>query len=188
MPPKAKINKQDVIKTALALAQNGGESAINARDVASALGCSTQPVFSNFATMEELIKAVRTQAYALYSEYLSREVSASKYPEYKAFGMAYIRFAEQEKNLFKMLFMCDRRGQDLTPTADFRASVDVISRSLDVDKKTAEQIHFEMWAFVHGIATMFATSFLTLDWDDVSAMLTDVYFGIISRRIGGNDK
>lgn len=188
MPPKAKISKQDVIKTALSLAQSGGEGAINARDVASVLGCSTQPIFSNFATMDDLVKAVRDQAYVLYGEYISREVKSGKYPEYKAFGMAYIRFAEQEKNLFKMLFMCDRRGKDLSPTADFDASVDLISRAIGVDKKTAEQIHFELWAFVHGIATMFATYFLTLGWDDVSEMLTDVYKGIVARHLGDKSK
>jgi hypothetical protein len=35
-----------------------------------------------------------------------------------------------------------------------------------------------MWAFVHGIATMFATGFLNLDWELISKILTDAYQGI----------
>ena len=38
--------------------------------------------------------------------------------------------------------------------------------------------HLEMWAYVHGIATMFATGFMDLPWELVSQMLTDFYQGL----------
>ena len=38
--------------------------------------------------------------------------------------------------------------------------------------------HLEMWAYVHGIATMFATGFMDLPWELVSKMLTDFYQGL----------
>ena len=41
--------------------------------------------------------------------------------------------------------------------------------------------HLEMWACVHGIAVMFATSYLDLDWELVSKMITDVYQGLRHR-------
>ncbi|HJJ91721.1 MAG TPA: hypothetical protein O0Y15_02790, partial [Methanocorpusculum sp.] len=58
MPPKVKIRKKDIINAAVDLVRQNGESAINARNIASVLNCSTQPVFSNFETMEELRCAV----------------------------------------------------------------------------------------------------------------------------------
>ncbi len=42
----------------------------------------------------------------------------------------------------------------------------------------AKIFHLEMWAYVHGIATMFATGFLDLDWEIVSKMITDAYMGL----------
>ena len=42
----------------------------------------------------------------------------------------------------------------------------------------AKLFHLEMWAYVHGIATMFATGFLDLEWELVSKMLTDSYQGL----------
>ena len=178
MPPKVKITKEDIIKTALALVRNKGTEALNARSVASELGCSTQPVFSNFSTMEELQSATLTAAYDIYLDFLKREAESGEYPPYKAFGMAYIRFAREEKQLFRLLFMRDRSGEDLTPTADFTESVDMIMKANSVTKEEAELIHLEMWSCVHGIAVMFATSFLSLDTETVSRMLTDVYKGI----------
>ena len=50
-------------------------------------------------------------------------------------------------------------------------------------RETATMLHLEMWTFVHGIATMMATSFLLLDWELISDMLTDVYLGIRERHV-----
>lgn len=183
MPPKVKITKEDILITALSLIRTQGEDAINARAIAAALHCSTQPVFSNFATMEELQQATRAAAYDIYCDFLHREVESGQYPPYKAFGMAYIRFADEERALFRLLFMRDRRGEDLSPSPDFEASVDMIRTANGLSQAAAERLHLEMWSFVHGIATMHATSFLSLERTLISDMLTDVYQGVRVRLI-----
>ena len=183
MPPKVKITKDDIIKTALELVRENGAATINARNIATALNCSTQPIFSNFATMEELLNAVVLAAYDLYFNFLQREAESGKYPQYKAFGMAYVRFAKQEKELFKLLFMCDRKGEEFVPTLDFDSSVEMIMKANGIDKERAQLMHIEMWSCVHGIGTMFATSFLELDFELVSKMLSDIYQGIRLRHL-----
>ena len=183
MPPKVKITKREIIQTALSLTRENGLSAVNARNIATALNCSTQPVFSNFATMEELQQQVTLAAYDLYLGFLQKEVESGKYPKYKSFGMAYIRFAKEEQELFKLLFMCDRKGKELIPTADFDASVEMIMNANNITREKATLMHLEMWSCVHGIGAMLATSFLTLDWDIISNMLTDVYQGIRARHL-----
>ena len=114
MPPKAKITKDEITKAALELVRKEGTDAINARSVATALCCSTQPIFSNFTTMDELQGAVKKAAYEHYLALLNNEAEEGKYPKYKAFGMAYIRFAKDEPELFKLLFMCDRKDKAYT--------------------------------------------------------------------------
>ena len=188
MPPKVKITKEDIIMTSLGLVREEGIDAVNARAVAAVLNCSTQPVFSNFATMEELHGAVLRAAYEVYLNFIKREVESGKYPPYKSFGMAYIRFANEEKELFRLLFMCDRRGKEMIPTTDFETSVEMIMAANGVTREVAELIHLEMWACVHGIGTMFATSYLSLDWELVSMMLTDVYQGIRARKLMEENK
>ena len=181
MPPKVKITREDIIKTALELLRREGAGAVNARSIAAALGCSTQPVFSNFATMEDLQKAILTAAYDHYLGFLKRESESGKYPQYKSFGIAYIRFAKEERELFRLLFMCDRGGAELIPTPDFEASINIIMAANGLTREAARMMHMEMWACVHGIATMTATSFLSLEWDVISDMLTDVYLGVRER-------
>ena len=178
MPPKVKITKEEIVGTALELIRSEGEGAVNARSIANALGCSTQPIFSNFATMEELQAAVIEAAYTHYLGFLEREVESRKYPPYKAFGMAYIGFTEAEKALFKMLFLSDRGGRGLAQKVDFEQSVEMIMEANRISREAAELMHLEMWACVHGIGTMLATSFLTLDRELISNMISDVYQGI----------
>ncbi len=184
MPPKVRIAKDDIISTAVELVRGQGEQAINARSIAAALGCSTQPVFSNFATMEELRESVIVAAYEKYVNYLKGEIENGRYPPYKAYGMAYIRFAKEERELFKLLFMRDRTGEDMSAVSpDFDESAKMIMNANGVSLETARLIHLEMWTCVHGIGTMLATSFFPIEWEMISDILTDVYQGVRERHL-----
>ncbi len=183
MPPRVKITKEDIVKTAVELVRERGEGALNARAIAAALDCSTQPVFSNFSTMEELKEAVIFSAYKRYLSFLKSETESGKYPPYKAYGMAYIRFAKEERELFKLLFMRDRSREPLSLSPDFEESVKMIMKANGLSLEKARLMHLEMWTAVHGIGTMLATSFFPLEEELISDMLTDVYQGIRHRHI-----
>ena len=182
MPPRVKITKDDIIKGSLELVRAKGAQALNARTVAAALMCSTQPIFSNFASMAELSDAVKLGAYEVYATFLQKEADCGRYPRYKSFGMAYIRFAKEERELFKLLFMCDRTGEDIRPTPDFSESVRLIASANGISMEKAELMHLDMWSCVHGIGVMLATSFLELDEKLISGMLTDIYQGLCARH------
>ena len=182
MPPKAKLTKEDIVQASLALIRESGAQACNARAIASRLGCSTQPIFSNFESMEQLEQNTIEAAYRMYLGFIDREVASGKYPRYKAFGMAYIRFAFEERELFRLLFMRDRRGEGLLPSPDFEESVQMIMNVNGISEQTARLMHTELWICVHGIGTMLATSFLSFEWEDISNMITDVYQGLRTRH------
>lgn len=185
MPPKVKITREDVINIALDIIRKYGEGALNARNIAAALNCSTQPVFSNFTNMDELFGEAVKAAYELYISFLHDEACKGEYPKYKSFGMAYIKFAKEEKQLFKILFMRDRGEGSLIPTSDFDESVQMIMEANGVTKEKAQLMHLEMWSCVHGIATMLATSFLQLEWELISDMLSDIYHGLRIKHLEG---
>lgn len=184
MPPKVKVTKENIINAAVDIVRNSGVQAINARTVASVLSCSTQPVFSNFATMDELRLAVVEKADVLCGEYMQREVESGEFPLYKANGMAYIRFAKEEKELFKLLYMRDRSSESIPEESELTGKMEsIVHNNTGLNGADAKLFHLEMWAYVHGIATMFATGFLDLDWELVSKMLTDSYQGL-SKQYG----
>ena len=79
--------------------------------------------------------------------------------------------------------MRDRTREDLSSSPDFEESVQMIMSANGVTREKAMLMHLELWTFVHGIGTMLATSFLSLEWELVSNMLTDVYQGIRARHL-----
>ncbi len=179
MPPKVKITKQDIIDTAVDIVRNSGEGALNARNIALRLSCSTQPIFSNFETMESLKFAVVEVADALFNKYINEEIEKGEYSPYKASGIAYIQFAQQEKELFKLLYMRNRDNENVPKESKLLNQMsDMVQSNIDVSKETANLFHLEMWSFVHGIATMLATGFLELDKELISRMTSDCYQGL----------
>ena len=179
MPPTVKISKEDVVRAAVAVVQKEGAEALNARTVAAVLGCSTQPIFSNFATMDELQSAVVLHAYALCAEYICQETERGEHPAYKSSGMAYIRFAKEEKELFKLLYMRDRSDETIPDSDPLNDRMEhLVQQNTGLSPEVVKLFHLEMWAYIHGIAAMYATQFMDLPWELVSRMLTDVYQGL----------
>ena len=179
MPPKVKITREAIVDTAVEIVRKSGAHAINARTVAAALNCSTQPIFSNFATMDALRLAAMQKADAICRVYIQREVEHGEFPPYKASGMAYIRFAKEERELFKLLYMCDRSGGEIPEESDLTEEMfAMVKGNTGLSGDSTKLFHLEMWAYVHGIAAMFATKYLDLEWDLVSKMLTDAYQGL----------
>jgi len=179
MPPKVRVTREDIIRSAVEIVRTSGADALNARRVAAALDCSTQPVFSNFSTMEELRLAVVEAADRMFQEFMQREMARGEFPPYKASGRAYIRFAQEERELFKLLYMRDRAGE-VIPQEDAlsRQMEGMVQENTGVSGAAAKLFHLEMWACVHGIASMLATGFLELEPELISRMLTDFFQGM----------
>ena len=184
MPPKFKFTRDEITSTALNLTRKAGPDGLTARALAEELGCSVKPIFGLFKNMEEVQGAVLAAAQDLYQSYLAEDMAAGNYPPYKASGMGYIRFAKEEKELFKLLFMCDRKGEPPEPGREMDVIIPLIIKNTGLSKEKAERFHLELWIFVHGIASMIATSFLDWEMETVSEVLTDAYMGLKTRFCG----
>ena len=184
MPKSAKITREMVIDAAVSIVREDGSAALNARAVAARLSSSVQPIFYNFAGIEDLRREVIAEAGRLYAARIEAVIGQNKYPAYKSSGMAYVEFAIEERELFKLLFMRDRDAAERADDSSLAPIFDLIAESVGVDVDTAKLIHLEIWAFVHGIAAMIVTDYYVPDIELISSMMTDVYLGLKS-RFGG---
>jgi len=178
MPPKVTTTKAHIVNAAVEIVRKDGAAALNARTVAAALGCSTQPIFSNFATMEQLRLAVVERADQLCREYMQREIENARYPAYKATGMAYIRFAIEEKELFKLLFMRERTQDEAAEDFCDPIIIERIFQANHCTYEQARQLYLSMWIHTHGIATMLVTSYFPMNMEEISDQLTLAYTSI----------
>ena len=186
MPRDFLFTKEEVVKAALDLTKEKGFAAVSARSLGEKLGTSSRPVFSHFGNMEEVRQAIIEAANDLYQTYRKEETASGRYVPYKASGMAYVRFAKEEKELFKLLFMRDRSQETIKENPEeMEALIELIAKQVNIGKEAARFFYLEMWAFTHGIASMIATGFY--EWDEplASRALTDVYEGLKQRYENG---
>ncbi|MBQ3080198.1 MAG: TetR/AcrR family transcriptional regulator [Clostridia bacterium] len=183
MPPKNRFTREEIIQTAISIVRESGMDALTARSLADRLNSSVKPIFGLFENMEELKKCVLEKSYHMYRAYLDEDMNKGEYPPYKASGMAYIRFAMEEKELFRLLFMRDRKSDEDkgVNSEEMEMLLPLIMKSANVSKENAKRMHCELWLFVHGVAVMYATDYLEMDLKDVSNMCTDVYQGLKAR-------
>ncbi|MCI7275191.1 MAG: TetR/AcrR family transcriptional regulator [Cuneatibacter sp.] len=182
MPRKFLFTREEIVEAAVQLTRKSGISAVTARGLGERLGTSSKPIFSHFENMEQVQQAVLMAANEKYQNYLKTDMASGKHPPYKASGMAYIRFAREERELFKLLFMRDRSGETIEENKEeIRPLLALIEKNLGISEQAAYRFHLEMWVYVHGIASMIATSYL--DWDDemASEALSDAYQGLRHR-------
>ncbi len=59
--------------------------------------------------------------------------------------------------------------------------IPLIMKNTGLSRERAELFHLEMWIFVHGVASMIATSYLDWEMETVSEVLTDAYMGLKTR-------
>ena len=179
MPRDYLFTKEEIVIAALDLTREKGFAAVSARTLGEKLGTSSRPVFGRFSSMAELKAAIITAADELYQNFRKREAESGKYVPYKASGMAYIRFAREEKELFKLLFMRDRSAEETpeNPT-EMETLVALVAKQVKIDKESAKLFYLEMWTYVHGIAAMIATNYLSWDEELTSRALTDMYEGL----------
>ncbi len=179
MPPRFKFTKDEITNAALNVIRKEGLSGLTARALAAELGCSVKPIFGLFRNMEEVQQEVLKAADVLYQSYLKEDMGKGVNPPYKSSGMAYIRFAKEEKELFKLLFMRDRSREVKEENMEnLMPILQIIQEKTGMSEKEAYTFHIEMWIFVHGMATMIATNYLELDEAYISKVLTDAYEGI----------
>jgi AcrR family transcriptional regulator len=77
MPPKPKFERSDIVEAAFAIAREEGLEAVKARRVADSLGSSVAPIYDNFSSIDELVRAVVEQALAVSRSILAEQKGES---------------------------------------------------------------------------------------------------------------
>ena len=109
MPAVRRISRDAIVDAAVEVLREGGFSAVNARSVAKKLGCSTQPIYSSFQNMDELKAALRARAIGLHTQRVQDSLRAHEGNDtrYSSYGMGFVKFAAEEKQLLGMIGSID---------------------------------------------------------------------------------
>lgn len=186
MPPKVQITRQSIVEAGLRVVRSEGDGSLNVRRIAVELGCSTQPVMYQFKTVSELKKAVYAAADEYHSGYIM-QADLSEDP-LLSIGLRYIRFAAQEKNLFRFLFQSGAFESDFGSLLDNEALSPIfamLGQETGLDSEQGKFAFSALFLAAHGAASMLANNSMEYDESYYSSLLTDVFNGIIGMMKGG---
>ena len=182
MPPKVKVTKKMVEDASFEVIRANGHENLNARTIAEYLGCSTQPVLYNYKTMDE----IREAAYDIADRYHTDFIMPKETDENPmlALGLNYVRFGQEEKNLFRFLFQTDKfGGKDvgvLMSDPGLSGILEIMAAGLCVDKDPARELFLTFFCVAHGMASLLANNSMEYDEGQCEKMLENVFFGMIA--------
>ena len=164
MPAVRKVSKEQIIDAAVDVLRDDGFSAINARSVAKKLGCSTQPIYFSLRNMEELKAALTERAIQMHTQRVrdSLRIHEGNDSRYSSYGMGFVKFAAEEKQLFRWLYL---EGEQLGPYQnDVLTSevISVITEEFGYEEDVARRFHQDMVYFTYGLAILANTDHLHL--------------------------
>ncbi len=192
MPPRAKFTKKEIVDAGLTILRESGITAVTAREIGRYLGSSSRPIFTVFENMGEVLDGIEDRAREIYSDYVHQGLQQNL--AFRGVGQAYISFAMNEPQLFRLLFM--RKLPDdmvlgkILPEIDdnYPSIVKSITDQYPVTNEDAVILYRHLWIYSHGIATICATSMCRFTEQEISDMLTAVFKALLFERLAGKSK
>ncbi|WP_440114160.1 TetR/AcrR family transcriptional regulator [Paenibacillus sp. QZ-Y1] len=179
MPPKSEITQEKVLSAAFELVRTQGLEALTARNVAQALHCSTQPIYSLYSNIEELKSSVYDKA-AEFARHSMVEYKDDANSPALNLTIGFLYFAQNEKQLFRTLYLSGYRqynphtdqflGEELT-TFYMRYS----KRLQDVSVEQLKRIFLKLTIYLIGIGTLLNSHTLELDMNEAIEMIREMY-------------
>ncbi|MFT8390921.1 MAG: TetR/AcrR family transcriptional regulator [Sporolactobacillus sp.] len=176
MPP-TKIDKEDILSTAIDLVRKGGLHGINARSLAAALSCSTKPIFRIYKNMEALKQDVIDRLNAYYNAFMEEKMN--NHNRLLTQSIAYIMFARQEKQIFNTLFMNKTcQGASLTDIlhADWnQPSIHDAQLVTGLSLEHTQCLFRDVWLYSHGIATQIVANEIDISDAEVVRLMNNAF-------------
>lgn len=187
MPPKVKITKEMILSTVLEITRETGFETVNARSIAGKLQCSTRPIFTCYENMEALKSEFLVFAYEYYERYVEEYQACAKIHPCLVLPLSYIRFAQREARLFKLLFIKDMdlemtRAKDFYKETGNEKKVEIFAENVGIGLEPAKVIFLDLFLYTHGIAVLTATKKLALDGEDAEKMVANILAAFIKQE------
>lgn len=174
MAPKNKFTKKEMIEAAMQVVRNKGIDGLTAKTMADELGTSTQPVFTAFGSMDTVRQEVYTSAMRVYDSYADAGLK-EKIP-FLGVGMQYIRFAREEPELYRFLFLTKTQDQEYSTMKSMQHLQELVRPTLvNIYHITAEEadLYFRnLWFVVHSLSTLVVTGDCPYSDREIGQILT----------------
>ncbi len=180
MPPSVKFTKEEIVNAALQVVREKGTAALTTRQIAAVLGVSTRPIFTYFQNMQQVQEAVRQAAQALYHSYIKKGLE--QVHPFIGLGEQYIRFATQEPELYRLLFLPLAPGSENKAMEEMERTQNLVLEFLQqiyqLDEAAAKRFFRDVWLVAHSLAALIVTNCCPYSPEEIRQILTSVSLSV----------
>lgn len=164
--------RAQILDAALKLFAQNGMSQVTTRQIAQAVGISQPSLYAHFASADDIAGELCVRAFAALTEAMGRvaQLEASPYERLRRMGRAYIDFALDQPDMYRVAFMledprhCPMKGHGgddgaLDPALEaglrcFAQLHQVVIEHVGADNEQAMVLAQSTWAHVHGLVSL----------------------------------
>lgn len=180
MPPSVKFTKEEIVNAASQVVREKGTAALTTRQIAAVLGVSTRPIFTYFQNMQQVQEAVRQAAQALYHSYIKKGLE--QVHPFIGLGEQYIRFATQEPELYRLLFLPLAPGSGNKAMEEMERTqnlvLDFLQQIYQLDEAAAKRFFRDVWLVAHSLAALIVTNCCPYSPEEIRQILTSVSLSV----------
>ena len=180
MPPSVKCITEEIVNAALQVVREKGTAALTTRQIAAVLGVSTRPIFTYFQNMQQMQEAVRQAAQALYHSYIKKGLE--QVHPFIGLGEQYIRFATQEPELYRLLFLPLAPGSENKAMEEMERTQNLVLEFLQqiyqLDEAAAKRFFRDVWLVAHSLAALIVTNCCPYSPEEIRQILTSVSLSV----------
>ncbi|MCR5346167.1 MAG: TetR/AcrR family transcriptional regulator [Fretibacterium sp.] len=175
-----KFSEQAIVEAAMNVVREKGVDAMTARAVAEKLGTSTRPIFTCFATMEQLREKVVEMARECYRCFINQGLEETI--PFLGVGHQHIRFARTEPELYRLLFLTKSSGAAGGARRALKFSQDLVRESImriyNMDGETADKYYRDLWLIAFSFSAMIVADDCAYTDEEISAIFTEVSLSV----------
>ncbi|WP_460696786.1 TetR/AcrR family transcriptional regulator [Nocardia thraciensis] len=181
--------REQLLETGLAMLEEAGPEALQARRVAAAAGASTMTVYTHFGGMTGLLEALAAEAFTRFGTALA-SIAHTDDPvaDFFALGYAYHSYALASPQRYRLMFGLTAQHTRQPLACDFTAGpvseavgaetfehlVDAVQRMIDggqLRQDPARPVAARVWALMHGAVMLEVSKYLGPEGNGVATVL-----------------
>lgn len=155
--------RTSILEASIALMNEGGLGSLSMREVARRAGVSHQAPYHYFADREAILAELAGDGFDRLYDYMVSAIGLArdKAGKNRAMGEAYIRFALNNPEVFRLMFRCEMVDLANYPEAKMKADkcfqlvADTLGAAVTSDKTSPDLVPvIAAWSTAHGLATL----------------------------------
>ena len=168
-----KYSKEYILQKSVEFIKEYGYSKLTVRELANYIGCSTQPIFKNYANFDMYKEELKLYLRRDYSAFVGKYIDIEDYLH--TISYAYAFYAKKEPNVFFTLFMTDFAGsrtvEEVLNTDRNMETIEAMTKQYKISLEEAKRVYREVRFYTHGIATQLCVNSIKLDDREIKDLI-----------------